>query len=411
MKNTSIHHSKVSSPNDPLQALVVKFKEESRSPDQYVQSIRLAPDPTVVLFNETQLNDMEQFCASSDKASVLGIDVTFNLGRFYVTLCTYQNFKVVNVRGKHPIMVGPALIHSSKDQSNFDILFQDITSRRPSLATSLRAYGTDGEQALYNAAAGAFPFATHLRCANHLRDNITTHLRKQLLPETVIKEVLNDIFGTVSEKGLIHATEKEFEDKMKLLQKRWDSLEKQHKPSAVVFRWFRIHIAPIIRENMRCELLRDLGIEEEKYTQNNSESLNALVKQYVNFQKQDIFQFVNDLNECVHEQQNQVSKAAIGLGRWSLSPSYSHIGQKTNNWFSCMSRAEKQEAISTLHAPLTVPSSPSINDSEGVSSNSQVALESRVTLSVPYTTLSGILSDGQLKAMWAKASRLLTEKK
>ena len=195
---------------------------------------------------------------------------------------------------------------------------------------------------------------------------------------------------------------------MKLLQKRWDSLEKQHKPSAVVFRWFRIHIAPIIRENMHCELLRDLGIEEEKYTQNNSESPNALVKQY---QKQDIFQFVNDLNECVHEQQNQVSKAAIGLGRWSLSPSYSHIGQKTNTWFSCMSRAEKQEAISTLHAPLTVPSSSSINDSEGVSYNSQVALDSRVTLSVPYTTLSGILSDGQLKAMWAKASRLLTEKK
>ena len=118
----------MSNPNDPLQALVVKFKEESGSSNQYVQSIRLAPDPTIVLFNETQLNDMEQFCASSDKASVFGIDVTFNLGRFYATLCTYQNFKVVNERGKHPIMVGPALIHSSKDQSNFDILFQEITN-------------------------------------------------------------------------------------------------------------------------------------------------------------------------------------------------------------------------------------------------------------------------------------------
>ena len=95
-----------------------------------------------------------------DKVSILGIDVTFNLGQFYIMLCTYQNFKVINEREKHPIMVGPALIHSSKDQSNFDILFQKITSRRPSLATSQGAYGTDGKQALYNAAAGAFTFAT-----------------------------------------------------------------------------------------------------------------------------------------------------------------------------------------------------------------------------------------------------------
>ena len=118
------------------------------------------------------------------KASVLGVDVTFNLGKFYVTLCTYQNFRIINECGKHPIMVGPTLIHSSKEQSNFDILFQEITKRKPSLATSLRAYGTDGEQALPNAAADAFPFATHLRCANHLKDNISAYLHKQLLPES-----------------------------------------------------------------------------------------------------------------------------------------------------------------------------------------------------------------------------------
>ena len=399
----------VSNPNDPLQALVVKFKEESRNPDQYVQSIHLVPDPTIVLFNDTQLNDMEQFCASSDKASVLGIDVTFNLGRFYVTLCTYQNFKVVNERGRHPIMVGPALIHSSKDQSNFDILFQEITNRKPALATSLRAYGTDGEQALSNAAAPAFPFATHLRCANHLRDNITTHLRKQLLPEAVIKEVLSDTFGTASEKGLIHASEKEFDDKMKLLQRRWDLLEKQHKATgaAVVFKWFRLHVAPIIRENMRCELLRDLGLEEEKYTQNNSESLNALVKRYVNFQKQDVFQFVNDLEECVREQQNEVNKATIGLGRWTLSPSCSHVSQNTSDWFRSMSHVDKQNAISALQTSSAISS----NSSTCNSGSSTSCPSSESSLSMPYTILTEILSDGQLEAMWTKASRLLTEKK
>jgi len=43
------------------------------------------PDPVIVLFNKAQLDDIQQFCAASEKASVLGIDVTFNLEKFYAT--------------------------------------------------------------------------------------------------------------------------------------------------------------------------------------------------------------------------------------------------------------------------------------------------------------------------------------
>ena len=73
-------------PTDPLQALVVKFKEQYGNPSQFIQLICLVPDPSIVLFNDSQLNDMERFCARLERASVLGIDVTFNLGKFYVTL-------------------------------------------------------------------------------------------------------------------------------------------------------------------------------------------------------------------------------------------------------------------------------------------------------------------------------------
>ena len=279
-KKTTMVQSK---PGDPLQALVVKFKEQFGNPNQFIQSIHLVPDPSIVLFNESQLNDMDRFCASTERVSILGLDVTFNLGKFYVTLCTYQNHDVVNDRGKNPIMIGPALLHSSKDQSNFSILFQEITTKKPKLATSLRAYGTDGEQALSNAAADAFPFAIHLRCTNHLKDSITRYLRKQLLPECVVKEILSDIFGTATEKGLVHASNQDFNDKMKLIQKRWNELEKQYRPTPVVFKWFSANMASIVRENVRSELLQELQLEEERYTQNNSESLNALVKRYVNF--------------------------------------------------------------------------------------------------------------------------------
>ena len=175
-----------SSMTDPLQGLVVKFKEQSGQRNQFVQAIQLVPDPTIALFNDTQIHDIEQFCTQQGKTSVLGIDVTFNLGPFYVTVCTYQNLKVITDSGIHPIMVGPTLIHSSKDQSNFGVLFNEIVKRKPSLATNLKVYGTDGEQAITNAASEAFPFAVHLRCANHLKDNITDHLHKMLLPDAVV---------------------------------------------------------------------------------------------------------------------------------------------------------------------------------------------------------------------------------
>ena len=76
-----------------------------------------------------------------------------------------------------------------KDQSNFGILFNEIVKRKPSLATNLKVYGTDGEQAITNAASEAFPFAVHLKCANHLKDNVTNHLHKMLLPDAVVKDV------------------------------------------------------------------------------------------------------------------------------------------------------------------------------------------------------------------------------
>ena len=49
-KNTSTMQSK---PGDPLQALVVKFKEQYANPNQFIQSIRLVPDPYIFLFNES----------------------------------------------------------------------------------------------------------------------------------------------------------------------------------------------------------------------------------------------------------------------------------------------------------------------------------------------------------------------
>lgn len=40
----------------------------------------------------------------------------------------------------------------------------------------------------------------------------------------MVKDVLRDIFGTTSEKGLIHATARKFDAKLSVLEKCWETL-------------------------------------------------------------------------------------------------------------------------------------------------------------------------------------------
>lgn len=41
---------------------------------------------------------------------------------------------------------------------------------------------------------------------------------------------------------------------------------------------------------------------------------------------------MNDLEECVQEQQNEADKAILGLGRWSLGGNYSGMRVSADNW-------------------------------------------------------------------------------
>ena len=122
-----------------------------------------------------------------------------------------------------------------------------------------------------------------------------------------------------------------------------------------------------------------------------------------------IFKFVNDLEECVKEQQNEANKAIMGRGRWSLAANYSSMRVNADNWFGTMSHGEKVEAVSSFH---------SASRSTDVSTRSMSSLPEQASvsepgreLSMPYTFISAALSSGELQSLWSKASRLLNQTK
>ena len=122
----------------------------------------------------------------------------------------------------------------------------------------------------------------------------------------------------------------------------------------------------------------------------------------MNFQKQDLFQFVNDLEECVQEQQNEVQKAAHGLERWLPSPSSSDIEQDVRSRFNSQCAGDKQDKMSLW-------STTSLVDKE--IEKSKDADFTDESLSVPYTSITHILPESLVKPIWKKASHLLNERK
>ena len=56
-------------------------------------------------------------------------------------------------------------------------------------------YGTDGEKALAEGFGRPLPYALHLMCDIHMKDNISSKLAELGIPAVVAEEFRNDIFG------------------------------------------------------------------------------------------------------------------------------------------------------------------------------------------------------------------------
>ena len=142
-----------------------------------------------------------------------GIDPTFTLGDFDVTITTYRHLILQsrsNPNGKSPVMAGPIFVHMRKDFSTYYFFASSLVSLKPEIA-NLKAFGTDGEAALEKALSTTFPAAVHVRCFLHFKGNIENKLRELGLSSTVSKEIVCDIMGRASalEHGLVDAKDQD----------------------------------------------------------------------------------------------------------------------------------------------------------------------------------------------------------
>lgn len=136
---------------DPLFAVMEECKKEQSRADPFIRRVNAAPEAMCVLARDRQLNDMARFCNGDDQFSIVVIDPTFSLGEFSVTVTTYRHLQLVNRRTKkHPVLLGPMLVHENKTFQSYHYLASSMVSLCPQLCF-LMAFGTDREKALGDA--------------------------------------------------------------------------------------------------------------------------------------------------------------------------------------------------------------------------------------------------------------------
>ena len=404
---------------DPLYSIMLECKLAQGTSSVFVQDVKAAPYPTSVSCFEWQIQDMIRFLTCNHHFSVLTVDTTYKLGEFYVTPMTYHQLMVEDIKTKkHPVMLGPILVHQKVDFPAFNYFASTLIGLRKELKHVL-AFGSDGDKAMVEALSHNFPFAVQLRCFLHFKKNVEQKLKELGIPAQVVQEFLSDIFGkrtaNTYKEGLVDSCSvQEFDERVENLKPLWDAREK---PFALVsgprfHSYFIQYQADVVRYHMRRDLRESagLGSPPSKFITNASESLNAAIKRKVDFKESEWPEFISQMKQYVESQREEVIRSLSGRGQYRLCPDVAHYGVPAQSWIK-MTPEQRREVVSNFEkARLPRRAILQIEDCvESPTATSTLSSEAQVSLSISAED-SGIVSIPlvTLTAMWNKASELLS---
>ena len=385
---------------DPLFTLMMMCKdgEGSKSPDAFVRIVTGAPFPMMVLAFDWTLDDIVRFCTSTTSFSILGVDPTFNLGAFDVTVTTYRHLLLTTKDDahKHPVLIGPLFVHVKKDFQTYHFFASSLVSKRPELA-QLQCFGTDGETAIVKAFSAVFTKAIHLRCFLHFRQNIERKLQELRVSSAITKEYRKDIFGDPQclQLGLVDVCSKaELINKLNSLEEKWNNLERPFHSPPGFFEWFQEHSLEVVADCMIRPLREQagLGSPPTPYYTNDIESKNNILKQHLQRKASQLPEFVENMKALIIEQRSEIEKAVAMYGEYRVVSCHSKLACERQKWFK-MSQKQRQNKINQfMKAPIVQLSHADSNNEDEVT---------------PLNCL--LLPPNMAKIIWSRANAILED--
>jgi hypothetical protein len=167
----------VNNPADEVICLMNGMMEK----DAIVKKMSYSNDgtPYWILFEPYQIQLINSLCrAGVANPACLGIDRTFNLSPYFVTVTVFQHPYLRNTENSantHPVLLGPVMLHKEAKQRVYTEFLKNLETEiqiesKETLPPIIIC--SDEESALENSIEAAFPAGTSLLCSIHLKKNL-----------------------------------------------------------------------------------------------------------------------------------------------------------------------------------------------------------------------------------------------
>ena len=313
----------------------------------YVQTVIHNKDqvPSVICYTDDQVKDLKHFLKNTT-AQPIGIDRTFNLGNFYVTILVYKNQRILRKSSsEHPIFLGPVLLHKDATYKTYKTFLEHIATELDSDIDSLELrvseqmeFGTDDERALTKAIEHVFPSATRYLCTKHLKDNVKHYLMNKVGIEKRDREsVMNTLFG---DGGIVDANttvdfssrSTEFEDTLKA---KYPAFEK----------YYAQNLKPRLEKFVFEPARKDQS--NKKWTNNNAESINNILKISVDWKPKHTEELIQKLYSVTELHFMDYRSALHDSGNYELVPEEKSYRVPDAVW-RCKSEEEKKDIFTVF---------------------------------------------------------------
>ena len=284
--------------------------------------------PNFICYTENQRQDLIFFLSQKSNYPI-GVDRTFNLGRFFVTALVYKNLRVVraNDADEHPLVFGPVFIHRDAIFEAYNYFLSTIKgSLYPQNSISwfdIRLgdgiyIGSGEERAIVNATDINFPGSNVIMLETFERWCIELQVG---VPQKDRKKICDAIFG---DKGAINA-----DDSIDFERKSRKVLEKACVCVSEICELFQEQVttlhanAPTRKSNVSTN-----------WTNNNCESLNHILKLDANWKVKSTPDLINMLHEMTMLHFKDFKRALYGEGNYRLYGKYAKYSVPRSQWKS-----------------------------------------------------------------------------
>ena len=314
--------------------------------------MQVGPGVKAVLATEEQLADVVRFCTSPEEFGILGIDITYNIGDFYVTTTTYKHLAIVDKStGKHPTFPGPMMVHTNEKEATFHYFASTLRELNSDIQNVL-FIGSDQQRSIENGLGPQMPIAQSHACKKHVEDNVKMKLATLGVPNKC--DVLIDIFGDSTSRGLVDCeTNEDFDSRLLQLKSSWESVSHGKE----FYSYFVTHVAEEMKSKMLLPVRRAAGLGDNFFFNNSTESINSSLKSEVEKRKNaaspgrpskcSYGEFVNIANGFVSRYRRNVHRAIVSDGPYVLASRYQYLEVAEDAWRE-MSLKERCAKISVI---------------------------------------------------------------